>query len=74
MATGPALTNFGDRQTLAGVYDIDDDELLKEWIRDPQSLKQGNNMPAHPDISDEDLDAIVEYLRSLQVRGADQEY
>ncbi|KKI84566.1 cytochrome c oxidase subunit II [Shouchella clausii] len=74
MSTGPALTNFGDRQTLAGVYDIDDDELLKEWIRDPQSLKQGNNMPAHPDISDEDLDAIVEYLRSLQVRGADQEY
>ncbi|GAF14637.1 cytochrome c oxidase polypeptide II [Bacillus sp. JCM 19045] len=73
MATGPTLTNFGDRQKFAGVYDIDDDEKLAQWIKDPQSLKQGNNMPAHPDISDEDMADLIDYLRSLQVRpeGAD---
>ncbi|WP_078391615.1 cytochrome c oxidase subunit II [Shouchella patagoniensis] len=72
-AMGPALTNFGDRQKFAGVYDFDDDEALANWIRDPQSMKQGNNMPDHPEIGDEDMADLIEYLRSLQIRGADQD-
>ncbi|MFB5660707.1 cytochrome c oxidase subunit II [Alteribacillus sp. HJP-4] len=66
-AQGPALSNFGDREKIAGVIDYTP-ENLEDWIRDPQSFKQGNNMQAYPDMSDEDMDAIVEYLDSLNVR------
>ncbi|WZY01051.1 cytochrome c oxidase subunit II [Bacillus sp. FSL W7-1360] len=75
LGTGPALSNFGDRKTLAGVLDIESDEELANWIKDPQSLKQGNKMPAFDGkINDEEMDALIEYLRSLQVRGADKPY
>lgn len=64
-AQGPALTNFGDRETIANYLEVTD-ENLKEWIQDPQSLKQGNEMPAYPELSDEELDAIVAYLNQLE--------
>ncbi|WP_078556858.1 cytochrome c oxidase subunit II [Bacillus alkalicellulosilyticus] len=66
-ATGPTLTNFGERETIAGYLEFND-ENLEAWIRDPKSLKQGNNMPAFPDISDEDMTALLAYLNSLKVR------
>ncbi|WP_370543094.1 cytochrome c family protein [Geomicrobium sp. JCM 19055] len=61
----PSLANFGDRETIANYLDVTD-ENLKAWIQDPQSLKQGNNMPAYPDLSDEELDALVAYLNQLE--------
>lgn len=66
-AAGPALTNFADREVIAG-YLENTDENLAAWIHDPESLKQGNNMPAFPDISDEDMEALIAYLRSLSVK------
>lgn len=65
-AAGPALTNFADREVIAG-YLENDDENLAAWIRDPASLKQGNNMPSFPQISDEEMEALIAYLRSLSV-------
>ncbi len=65
-AQGPALTNFADREYIAGVIDFNN-ENLEEWIRDPQSFKQGNNMQPYPDMSDEDMEAIIEYLNTLSV-------
>ena len=38
---------------------------LAAWIRDPQQAKPGTNMPAH-DIADEQLQALVAYMRSLE--------
>ncbi|MBM7635074.1 cytochrome c oxidase subunit II [Geomicrobium sediminis] len=64
-AMGPSLANFGDRETIANYLDVTD-ENLKAWIQDPQSLKQGNEMPAYPDLSDEELDALVAYLNQLE--------
>lgn len=66
-AAGPALTNFGDREILAGYLDPSSDEELAQWIRDPDSLKQHNNMNANPDITDEEMEALIAYLRSLTV-------
>ena len=59
----PSLTNFGDREKLAG-YLENNEEKLKEWIRDPQELKQGALMPGFGEgqISDEELDALVDFL------------
>ncbi|MBU8907155.1 cytochrome c oxidase subunit II [Desertibacillus haloalkaliphilus] len=65
-AAGPALTNFGEREVVAGYLDFTD-ENIEAWIRDPQSLKQGNNMPAYPQLSDEEMTSLVEYLKSLTV-------
>ncbi|RSL30456.1 cytochrome c oxidase subunit II [Salibacterium salarium] len=61
---GPTLSNFADREKIANVIDVND-ENLEAWIRNPGSFKEGNNMPASPNMNDEDMDAIIEYLNSL---------
>lgn len=65
---GPNLTSFGDREKIAGILEHNS-ENLKEWIRNPQEIKPGNNMPqfSEDQISDEDLDALAEYLLGLKV-------
>jgi cytochrome c oxidase subunit II len=65
---GPNLTNIGERQIIgAGVLD-NTPENMRAWIRNPDDPKPGALMPPHPPqrISDEDLDALVAYLESLQ--------
>ncbi|WP_100373333.1 cytochrome c oxidase subunit II [Bacillus sp. FJAT-45037] len=63
---GPTLTNFGEREVIAGYLEYNA-ENLEAWIRDPESIKQGNNMPAFPEMSDEDMEALIAYLDSLKV-------
>ncbi|WP_227935686.1 cytochrome c oxidase subunit II [Alkalihalobacillus deserti] len=67
-AAGPALSNFANREVVAG-YLENNDTNLEAWIRDPESLKQGNNMPAFPQISDSDMEALIGYLRSLDIKN-----
>ncbi len=67
-AAGPALSDYANREVVAG-YLENTDENLEAWIRDPESLKQGNNMPAFPDMSDADMEALIAYLRSLDVQN-----
>ena len=61
---GPDLTHVGGRTTLAAGTLMNTPEDLKRWIRDPQQVKPGSNMPAST-LSDADLDALVAWLRSL---------
>ncbi|MFD2704936.1 cytochrome c oxidase subunit II [Salibacterium lacus] len=61
---GPTLSNFGDREKIANILEPTD-ENLEDWIRHPDDIKQGNNMPSFPDMNDEDMNAIVQYLQSL---------
>lgn len=67
-AQGPNLATFGDRNRVAGYMDYDE-ENLKNWIRDTQKYKPGNLMPSFTEdqISDEELDALSEYLFGLKV-------
>lgn len=71
-SVGPNLGTFGDRNRVAGFMDHDV-ENLKNWINDPQSYKPGNLMPQPETInngnkfSDEQLDALAEYLMGLSV-------
>lgn len=66
-AFGPNLTAFGDRNRVAGFMDHTEDSL-KEWIKDPQKYKPGNEMPAFPDaFTEAELDALAEYLMGLSV-------
>jgi cytochrome c oxidase subunit II len=65
---GPNLTNFGERSRIAGVLDHNE-EQLKEWIKDPEAYKPGNKMTgAYDQLTDEQLDALAEYLMNLKVQ------
>jgi cytochrome c oxidase subunit 2 len=68
---GPELGFTGNRVSLgAGIVDYTP-ENLKAWIKDPASMKPGVKMPGFPQLSEEDLDALVRYLEGLKVEGLD---
>lgn len=62
---GPDLTHVASRDVLAGgrVRGTADD--LGAWIHDPDEFKEGVDMPASS-LSDEEVAAIVSYLRGLE--------
>lgn len=62
---GPNLTNFADRQRVAGILQ-NNKENLAAWLKDPQKIKPGNNMP-NLGLSDQDVNALVDYLETLHV-------
>ncbi|KIL50341.1 cytochrome-c oxidase [Jeotgalibacillus alimentarius] len=75
-SSGPNLTTFGEREHVAGILDNKDSEEvqaenIKNWIRNSPDLKPGNEMPVYnqDDLSDEDLDALTEFLMSLKVNN-----
>ncbi|PYZ93275.1 cytochrome c oxidase subunit II [Salipaludibacillus keqinensis] len=65
---GPNLTNYGEREVLAGYMDPTD-ENLEAWLRDTQEYKPGNEMPNfdHEAINDEEMAALIEYLNELKI-------
>lgn len=64
----PNLTNFGERENIAGILEHNE-ENLKKWIQDPESMKPGNKMTgAYGQLSDQELDALTEYLMGLKVQ------
>lgn len=67
---GPNLTNFGEREVVAGFLEFND-ENIEAFIRDPQGVKPGNKMQAFPNLSDDEMDALIEYLKSLKVLNVD---
>ncbi len=70
-SAGPNLSNFGDRTTIAGVLEHNEEELV-EWIMDPNSKKPGNGMLGAPylqnkgEITQDDAEKIAEYLMQLK--------
>uniref|UniRef100_UPI0026180858 c-type cytochrome n=1 Tax=uncultured Thermus sp. TaxID=157149 RepID=UPI0026180858 len=68
---GPELGFTGNRVSLAaGIVDYTP-EHMKAWIKDPAAMKPGVNMPGFPQLSEEDLNALVRYLDGLKVEGFD---
>ena len=61
----PDLTHLAARSTLGAGTLSNTPEHLAAWIRDPQSVKPGNQMPPTP-LSHEDLQALVAYLQILR--------
>ncbi|MBX3444592.1 MAG: cytochrome c oxidase subunit II [Planctomyces sp.] len=61
---GPDLTHFGSRLTIAAGVVPNTPENLREWIANPQGMKPGNLMP-HTELTRDELDALVDYLMSL---------
>nr|WP_298726214.1 cytochrome c oxidase subunit II [uncultured Steroidobacter sp.] len=63
--TGPDLTHLASRRTIAAGARPYSFEALRDWLRDPQTIKPGNHMP-QVQLSDSDLNALTSYLDSLK--------
>jgi cytochrome c oxidase subunit 2 len=62
---GPNLTHVGSRQMIGAATLENTRDHLAQWIKDSQTFKPGNRMPQH-NLSDADLQSLVEYLESLK--------
>ena len=45
-------------------------DQIRSYIRDP-SLTRYTSMPAHPGLSDSDLDALIAYFKAMSARKDD---
>lgn len=45
-------------------------EQIKAYIRDPERFRY-TSMPAHPELEDEDLDALIAYFQAMRARKHD---
>jgi cytochrome c oxidase subunit 2 len=61
----PDLTHIGTRGTLGAGTLANTPEHLAAWIRDPQKVKPGNQMPPNP-VAADDLGALVAYMETLR--------
>jgi len=63
---GPDLTHFASRRRFAGgTFRVDDEAQLKQWLRNPQAVKAGSQMP-NLGLSDNQINALTAYLYSLE--------
>ncbi|WP_433749403.1 cytochrome c oxidase subunit II [Falsibacillus pallidus] len=66
--SAPNLATFGERTRVAGILDHTK-ENVKKWIKDPEAYKPGNKMTgAYGDLSDDQVNALAEYLMGLKVQ------
>jgi cytochrome c oxidase subunit II len=64
----PNLANFGERSRVAGILDHNKENLI-EWLKDPETIKPGNKMTGtYGQLTDEELEALAEYLMGLKVQ------
>ena len=62
---GPNLTHFASRRQMAGgIIDINE-ENIRAWLRNPQAVKAGAQMP-NLQLDDDQIDALTAYLQSLE--------
>ncbi len=62
----PNLAHLMSRNTIAaGTLQLNEANL-EDWIRDPRGIKPGAQMPSYPDLSAEDMTALVQFLMSLK--------
>lgn len=62
---GPNLTHIASRQMIGSATLENTRDHLAQWVRDSQSVKPGNRMPQN-NYSQEDLQALLDYLQSLK--------
>jgi cytochrome c oxidase subunit II len=62
---GPDLTHVASRTSLAALTLPNTPERLAQWIRDPQSVKPGSQMPALR-LTNAEIAKLVTYLETLR--------
>lgn len=61
---GPDLTHLMSRETIASGAVTNNQENLRQWIKDPEVFKPGSLMPAMQ-LNEQELDAVTAYLMTL---------
>lgn len=64
-SVGPNLSHIGSKPYIASGSLQNTREHLMSWVTDPQKIKPGIKMPMNA-YSDDDLNALVDYLQSLK--------
>lgn len=64
--TAPNLTGFAEREMVGGILELNH-ENVKRWVTNPEDVKPGSQMPSYAHLSDEDMNALVEYLMDLKL-------
>ena len=62
---GPNLTHVASRERIAAATLPNTFDHLWDWVRDPQGIKPGSQMPPTP-LTDDERSALVTYLGSLK--------
>ena len=62
---GPDLTHLASRSSLAALTIPNTPEHLAQWVRDPQEVKPGNQMPSLK-LTDRQVSQLVAYLETLR--------
>ena len=63
---GPDLTHFASRRMFASGMFERTDELLADWLRDPQAMKEGNLMEMPMELDEETIQQLVAFLQNLK--------
>lgn len=64
----PNLTNFGDREFVAG-YLENNEANIKKWLKDPETIKPANKMTGtYGKLTSDQIDALTAYLMGLKVQ------
>lgn len=63
--TGPDLTHFGSRLTIAAGTLPNTKGHLGGWVTDPQNIKPGNRMATVP-LKPDEVEPLLDYLESLK--------
>jgi cytochrome c oxidase subunit 2 len=61
----PNLTHLMSRDTIASGAAENTPENLKQWLRDPNSIKDGCRMP-NMMLTEDQIDSLVEFLTTLK--------
>ena len=64
-ALGPDLTHVGGRRHVAGVL-ASDRAGFRRWLEEPDAVKPGAHMPGYASLADDQIAALVQYLRGLE--------
>ena len=62
---GPDLSHFASRQTILSGMLPNNRKSLERWLRNPQKVKQGANMPDFH-LTRHELKSLVQYLEELK--------
>jgi len=63
---GPDLTHIGSRRMLGAATRLNTRENMRDWLADPNRIKPGVLMPPTENISEEEIEALVDYMLSLK--------
>ncbi len=61
---GPSLKGLKERTRIAGGRLENSPENLRDWLKDPKSIKSDTMMP-NPGLTDGEIETLIEFFKTL---------